>query len=38
MTDKKIIQVTVREKIATADKTVYICDNSGFAINFDFDP
>jgi hypothetical protein len=38
MTDKRIIQVTIREKIATADKTVYICDNSGFVINFDFDP
>ena len=38
MTYEKMIQVTVRDKIATADKTVYICDNSGFAINFDFDP
>ena len=34
---EKVINVTVREKIATADMTVYVCGNSDFVIAFDFD-
>lgn len=31
------INISVRNKIATADSTEYICGNSDFVINFDFD-
>lgn len=34
---KKTIKVTVRNKIATANKTLYICGNDDFVIDFDFD-
>jgi hypothetical protein len=32
-----IIHVTIREKIATADKTLYVCGNSDFVVHFDCD-
>lgn len=32
-----IINVTIRNKIATADKTIYVCGNTDFMVNFDFD-
>lgn len=32
-----IINVTVADKVATADETIYVCDNSDFTINFVFD-
>lgn len=31
------INIQVRNKIAVAEKAVYICGNSDFAVNFDFD-
>lgn len=33
----KTIIVTVRNKVATANKTVYVCGNDDFVIDFDFD-
>ena len=32
-----IINVTVRDKIAVSDNTVYICGNGDFFVHFDFD-
>lgn len=37
MSAENVILVTIRDKVATADKTIYVCGNSGFAVNFDFD-
>ena len=37
MSAENVILVTIRDKVATADKTVYVCGNSGFTVNFDFD-
>lgn len=37
MSAEKVIFVTIRDKVAMADKTVYICGNSDFVVNFDFD-
>lgn len=37
MHNKKQINITVRDRIAKADRTVYICGNSDFTIKFDFD-
>ena len=33
----KTINVSVQNKIAMADGTIYICDNSDFLVEFDFD-
>lgn len=32
-----VINITVKNKIATQDKTVYVCGNSDYVANFDFD-
>lgn len=37
MASEKRINITVRDRIAKADRTVYICGNSDFTIKFDFD-
>lgn len=33
----RIIDVTIRDKIAVADSTVYVCGNSDYTIRFDLD-
>lgn len=33
----RVINITIRDKIAVADKTLYVCGNSDFVIHFDFD-
>lgn len=35
--NENVIHVTVSGKIATADKNVYVCGNSGYEVHFDFD-
>lgn len=37
MSAENVILVTIRDKVATADKSVYVCGNSGFTVDFDFD-
>ena len=37
MNQKHAIRVEVKNKIATSDKTVYVCDNSDYEIDFSFD-
>lgn len=37
MSDKKIVNITVRNKIAKGDGTVFVCDNSDYRLRFDFD-
>ncbi len=37
MGSENVIRITVREKEARADRTVYICGNSCFVVKFDFD-
>lgn len=37
MGSKNVIRITVREKEAIADRTVYVCGNSCFVVKFDFD-
>ena len=34
----KTINISVQNKVAMADGTIYICDNSDFLVEFDFDP
>ena len=33
----RVINITIRDKIAVADKSLYICGNSDFIVHFDFD-
>jgi len=33
----RVINITIRDKIAIADRTIYVCGNSDFVIHFDFD-
>lgn len=37
MGSENVIRITVREKEAIADRTIYVCGNSGFVVKFDFD-
>lgn len=33
----RVIKITVRDKLATADASVYVCGNSDYIVHFDFD-